>query len=84
MNYGDIYAFYFKNAGRMLHIGYFREFIDALDRHSKTVDRGNFEIMKERFIERIIKLNDSGASLYDMPLDYGDEDTCVDKQRSAL
>jgi len=56
VNYSQIYDFYLKNAGSMLHINYFREFIDALELHSKTVDNSNFEIMKDRFISKIRRI----------------------------
>ena len=56
INYSSIYEFYYENAGKMLHASYFREFMDAIEMHSKTVDNSNFEIMKERFILRIRQL----------------------------
>lgn len=56
INYSQIYDFFYRNAGKMLHVSYFIEFIDAIEMHSKTVDNTNFEIMKERFIHRIRQL----------------------------
>ena len=53
INYSEIYKFYYKNAGRMIHTSYFTEFLDALEKHSKTNDSGNFDVMKQRFINRI-------------------------------
>lgn len=53
VNYSEIYKFYFKNAGRMIHASYFTEFLGALEKHSKTHDSSNFDVMKERFINRI-------------------------------
>lgn len=56
VNYSDIYDFYFNNAGKMLHISYFTEFIDGLHLHANKVDTSNFETMKNRFIVQIKKI----------------------------
>ncbi len=58
IKYSQIYSFYHKKAGDMLQVGYFREFVDALEIHSKTVDNSNFEVMKARFIARIRRIQD--------------------------
>lgn len=58
IKYSQIYGFYHKKAGDMIRVSYFREFIDALEIHSKTVDNSNFEVMKERFISRIRRIQD--------------------------
>ena len=58
IKYSQIYSFYHEKAGDMLRVSYFREFIDALEIHSKTVDNSNFEVMKERFISRIRRIQD--------------------------
>ena len=56
INYSQIYNFYFKNAGRMLNIEYFKEFLNAIYIHTRTTDNTNFEKMKKRFIKSIIEL----------------------------
>lgn len=56
INYSKIYDFYFKNAGRMLNIKYFKEFLDAIYIHTMTTDNTNFEKMKKQFIDNIIEL----------------------------
>lgn len=56
INYSQIYDFYFKNAGRMLNIKYFKEFLNALYIHTKTTDNTNFEKMKKQFIKNILEL----------------------------
>lgn len=58
INYSHIYNFYFKNAGRMLNIKYFKEFLDAIYIHTMTTDNTNFEKMKKQFIENIRKLKE--------------------------
>lgn len=56
INYSKIYDFYFKNAGRMLNIKYFKEFLDAIYIHTMTTDNTNFEKMKKQFIGNILEL----------------------------
>ncbi|MEJ2782581.1 hypothetical protein [Methanobrevibacter smithii] len=56
INYSKIYDFYFKNAGRMLNIKYFKEFLDAIYIHAMTTDNTNFEKMKKQFIGNILEL----------------------------
>ena len=56
INYSKIYDFYFKNAGRMLNIKYFKEFLDAIYIHTMTTDNTNFEKMKKQFINNILEL----------------------------
>lgn len=56
INYSQIYDFYFKNAGRMLNIKYFTEFLNAIYIHTMTTDNTNFENMKKQFINNIIEL----------------------------
>ena len=56
INYSKIYDFYFKNAGRMLNVKYFKEFLDALYIHTKSIDNTNFEKMKKQFIKNILEL----------------------------
>ena len=58
IKYSQIYEFYKENAGEMLHVKYFTEFVDALEIHSKTVDNSNFDVMKERFISRIRRIRE--------------------------
>lgn len=58
IKYSQIFDFYHQKAGDMLRVSYFREFIDALEIHSKTVDNSNFEVMKARFIARIRRIQD--------------------------
>lgn len=53
INYSDIYKFYMKYAGKMLHTSYFSEFLDAIHIHASTLDNSNYEIMKNRFIQKI-------------------------------
>ena len=53
INYSVIYKFYCKNAGRMLNVKYFKEFLDALYVHTKTTDNTNFENMKRQFLKNI-------------------------------
>lgn len=56
INYSQIYDFYFKNAGRMLNIKYFKEFLNAIYIHTMTTDNTNFEKMKKQFIKNILEL----------------------------
>ena len=56
INYSRIYDFYFKNAGRMLNIKYFKEFLNAIYIHTMTTDNTNFEKMKKQFIKNILEL----------------------------
>lgn len=56
VNYSQIYDFYFKNAGKMLNVKYFKEFLDALYIHKMTTDNSNFENMKKLFLNNIHKL----------------------------
>lgn len=56
IKYSQIFDFYHQKAGDMLRVSYFREFLDALEIHSKTVDNSNFEIMKDRFIAKIRRI----------------------------
>ena len=56
INYSQIYDFYFKNAGKMLNIKYFKEFLDAIYIHTKSTDNSNFEKMKKQFIKNIFEL----------------------------
>ena len=58
INYSAIYEFYKKRAGEMLHMEYFKEFLDALQIHSKKTDVSNFDVMKERFISRIKQIRE--------------------------
>lgn len=59
VKYSQIYDFYMKYAGRMLHTSYFCEFVDAISLHSSTIDNSNFEIMKSRFISAISRIKDN-------------------------
>ena len=59
INYSRIYKFYKMNAGDMLKIPYFSDFLDSLQIHSKSTDRSNFEIMRERFVRRIRMIRDN-------------------------
>ena len=56
IKYSEIYNFYKIKAGDMLHISYFSDFLNALFIHTKTVDNSNYDIMKERFIDKIKKI----------------------------
>ena len=56
INYSQIYDFYFKNAGRMININYFKEFLNVIYIHSMSTDNTNFEKMKKHFIKRIFEL----------------------------
>lgn len=56
IKYSQIYDFYFKNAGRMLNIKYFQEFLNAIYIHTMTADKINFENMKKQFINSILEL----------------------------
>lgn len=56
INYSEIYDFYFKNAGRMLNIKYFQEFLNGIYIHTMTADKINFEKMKKQFIKNILEL----------------------------
>ena len=58
INYSAIYEFYKKRAGEMLHMEYFKEFLDALQIHSKKTDVSNFDVMKEMFISRIKQIRE--------------------------
>lgn len=53
INYSKIYKFYYENAGRMLDIEYFKEFLNALKIHTMSTDNINFEKMKKQFIKNI-------------------------------
>lgn len=59
VNYSDVYNFYYKNAGKMLHVNYFTEFIDGLYIHANTIDNSNFETMKSRFLSTIRRIKES-------------------------
>lgn len=59
VNYSKIYDFYLGYAGRMIHSRYFPEFLDAINMHSKPLDTRRFEIMRERFISKIVKKQDN-------------------------
>lgn len=56
INYSQIYDFYFKNAGRMLNVKYFTEFLEGIYIHTMTTDNTNFEKMKKQFINNILEL----------------------------
>ena len=56
IKYSQIYSYYHEKAGEMLRVGYFKEFLEALEIHSKTVDSSNFDVMKERFITKIRRI----------------------------
>lgn len=56
INYSQIYEFYLKNAGKMLNVKYFKEFLDALYIHTMSTDNSNFEKMKKQFIKNIHEL----------------------------
>jgi len=56
INYSQIYDFYFKNAGSMLNVKYFNEFLNALYIHTMSTDNSNFEKMKKQFISNIYEL----------------------------
>lgn len=56
INYSYIYEFYMKYAGKMIHTSYFSEFLDAIHIHASTIDNSNYEIMKNRFIQKIKKV----------------------------
>jgi len=53
VNYSQIYNFYFKNAGKMLNVKYFKDFLDALYIHTMSTDNSNFEEMKRKFLSNI-------------------------------
>lgn len=58
INYSQIHDFYYKNAGRMLNVPYFKEFLDALYIHTMTTDNSNFEEMKRKFLNNIYRLKE--------------------------
>lgn len=62
VKYSQIYDFYFKHAGSMLHINYFSEFLDAMATHKDTVDNSNFENMRSRFIAKIKRIREEKNS----------------------
>ena len=53
VRYSQIYDFYFKNAGRMLNVEYFKEFLDVISIHTMSTDNTNYEKMKKKFIKNI-------------------------------
>lgn len=55
INYSQIYDFYFKNAGRMLNVKYFQEFLNGIYIHTMSSDKINFEKMKKQFIKNILE-----------------------------
>lgn len=61
--YSKIYDFYFRYAGEMIYINYFPEFLDALKRHSMTIDNSNFEDMKRKFISTIKGIREFGTNI---------------------
>ena len=61
--YSKIYDFYFKYAGEMIYINYFPEFLDALKKHSMTIDNSNFEDMKRKFISTIKGIREFGNNI---------------------
>lgn len=61
--YSKIYDFYFRYAGEMIYINYFPEFLDALKKHSMTIDNSNFEDMKRKFISTIKGIREFGANI---------------------
>ena len=56
INYSQIYDFYFKNAGKMLNVTYFKDFLNAIYIHKMSTDNTNFEKMKKKFIKSIREL----------------------------
>lgn len=56
INYSQIYNFYFKNAGRMLNIEYFKDFLNGIYIHTMTSADFEFEKMKKQFIYNIKEL----------------------------
>lgn len=58
INYSQIYDFYFENAGRMLNIKYFIEFLNAIYNHTMSADNINFETMKRKFIKNILEFKE--------------------------
>ena len=61
--YSKIYDFYFRYAGEMIYINYFSEFLDALKKHSMTIDNSNFEDMKRKFISTIKGIREFGTDI---------------------
>ena len=59
IKYSQIFDFYFKNAGRMLHVKYFTEFLDAIQMHANTIYNMNYETMRTRFLLKIKRLLES-------------------------
>ena len=53
IEYSKIYCFYFENAGRMLDVEYFKEYLCALKMHKESTDNTNYEKMKRKFIKNI-------------------------------
>ena len=53
IEYSKIYCFYFENAGRMLDVEYFKEYLRALKMHKESTDNTNYEKMKRKFIKNI-------------------------------
>ena len=53
IEYSKIYKFYCKNAGKMLDVEYFKEFLYALKMHKDSIDNTNYEKMKNKFIKNI-------------------------------
>lgn len=53
ITYKKIYEFYCKNAGKMLDVEYFKEFLYALKMHKESIDNTNYEKMKRKFIRNI-------------------------------
>jgi len=56
VNYSQINDFYFKNAGKMLNVEYFKDFLDALYIHTMSTDNSNFKEMKRKFLKSIREL----------------------------
>lgn len=56
IQYSEIYDFYYRHAGDMIHVDYFREFMDALSLHKDTKDNREYEIMKRRFAAAIQRI----------------------------
>ena len=59
VHYSNVFDFYKRNAGEMINLNYFVDFLNGLQMHSTTVDNNNFETMKNRFIERINRRKDN-------------------------
>lgn len=56
IKYSAIYDFYYRHAEEMIHVDYFREFMDALSLHKDTKDNREYEIMKRRFAAAIQRI----------------------------